>query len=132
MCACSSVLAPRKLAHHTRLATTLNRCKNENIVCLPYMACHEAVRQTKNLHTRESMKLKSAGSGSLMRKRRWNREPLGSLIRHAVVADSSAGGSGGRDAAFSCKHMPILERPIHCSNTQSVSQPFNQDGIWCT
>ena len=37
-----------------------------------------------------------------MRKRRWKRAPFGSLIRHAVVADSSAGGSGGREAAYSC------------------------------
>ena len=36
-----------------------------------------------------------------MRKRRCRRDPFGSLIRQAVVADSSAGGSGGRDAAFS-------------------------------
>ena len=38
-----------------------------------------------------------------MRKRRCKRDPFGSLIRQAVVADSSAGGSGGKDAAFSCR-----------------------------
>ena len=39
-----------------------------------------------------------------MRKRRWKRAPFGSLIRHAVVADSPAGGSGGSEAPFSCSN----------------------------
>ena len=41
-----------------------------------------------------------------MRKRRWKRAPFGSLIKHAVVADSPAGGSGGSEAPFSCDAFP--------------------------
>ncbi len=67
--------------------------------------CTHTEHRMHRQRTCASKKSNSAGRGSLMRKRRWKRAPFGSLIRHAVVADSSAGGSGGSEAPFSCTTM---------------------------
>lgn len=65
-----------------------------------------------------------------MRKRRWKRAPFGSLIRHAVVADSPAGGSGGSEAPFSCSNSfpqceqaGLKKKPLRCAAAAKWGRP---------
>ena len=82
--------------------------RKEDEVCTRACTCSlgQPARHMYEQRTCASMKSNSAGRGSLMRKRRWKRAPFGSLIKHAVVADSPAGGSGGSEAPFSCDAFP--------------------------
>ena len=68
-----------------------------------------------------SKKSNNAGKGSLTRKRRWKRVPFGSLIRQAVVADSSAGGSGGSEAPFSCTAMLPLSMQVRHNGFKTLN-----------